>query len=216
MKRLRLAIASSLNEEDRILDIGCGTGDLFEALKQSNREAGYYGVDYSEAMLKQSSIPLSQRHCQDFFLFAEAHQERYDAVFALGFTTYLELEDLPLFYQSSCKLLRPDGKIIVSYTNEAAHDYRWRKWINAAFGYFLPTNRSLGRNFPIYATTPENIQQSVAEYGLEITRVSWLPPTIPFLSQLLFQINHFTLTDDLEKWGPAWRGDFIIELSRKV
>src|SRR5687767_13650067 len=72
-RRMREVYALLLSPGQRILEIGCGRGDLLAALKPSSG----VGVDFSTEMLGRAR----QRHPSLTFIQADAHELRLDQTF---------------------------------------------------------------------------------------------------------------------------------------
>lgn len=204
-KRLELALKDGPTTTTPILDIGCGTGLLYDALKAKGIAGQYYGIDLSEEMLNHSNIPLEQRQSCSLQKFVQRSKRQFDYLYALGLTTYLTTEETTLFYQQIRQLLQPNGKVIISYTHQASLDFKLRNWIQKLIGRWLPADRSMGRNFPIFATTPSAVQQQIQLTGFSISRLYWLPASIPLLAWPLKG----------NSWSGFWRADFIVELTQE-
>ncbi|MEL6357116.1 MAG: methyltransferase domain-containing protein [Bacteroidota bacterium] len=179
--RLSLAISLLPDPPYQLLDVGCGPGEVYDELNNISQVDGYFGVDISEAMLHSSSIPTTQRaQTRIESLAVQDHQQSlYDIVLALGLTTYYQQKDLPSFYKAIQQVLAPNGSAIISYTHAHSLDFRGRAIIHLWFGKWLSNRRSLGRSFPIYASSPEE-EQNYLPQGLRVQSIHWLPPYFPF------------------------------------
>ncbi|MEM1359490.1 MAG: methyltransferase [Bacteroidota bacterium] len=202
-KRLQLALQQLPHPNDSILDIGCGTGLLYDALRQNSLASHYTGIDLSQRMLDHSQIPEQQAYHGSLRSFLDRNTQQFDVIYALGFTTYLSKSDIAQFYQDLQSLAAPNGRIIISYTNRDSLDFRLRELIHGTIGRWLPGDRSLGRNFPIFASDLATVTQRAKQADLYLTSAKWLPAQLPILGWPL----PFT--------SVIWRPDFLVELAPK-
>lgn len=207
-RRLDLALRPPPEPEARILDLGCGRGHLYQRLWEAGGGQNYLGIDLSQAMLDRSGIPTGQRRLADFFSLDPSEFPSFDYVYALGFTTYLAPEQLACFYASLPKLLSPNGRAVISYTNGAAYDLRLRRAIRQTIGGLIPDRYSLGRDFSIYAPRlTEEIDRLPPT--LRAYDRAFLPPAVPLLARLLGDTD-----TPLARWDERWRPDFLLYLRR--
>jgi len=118
-------------EGKKILEVGCGTGDLLAALAPSYG----VGIDISPKMtgLAQGKYPSLHFHTgsiQDISI-----EEKFDYIILSGLLG--ELEDIQSFLQSLRKFCTPDTRIIIEY-----YSYLWQSILKAAV--------VLGRKIPQY------------------------------------------------------------------
>lgn len=118
----------------RLLDVGCGAGNLLASLADTGAEL--HGVDISDEMIAVAghSLPSAKLRV------APAEQLPYaDHVFhaasCLGVLEYLE--DPAAALRALRRVLRPDGVLVVSFPNRASllrRLSRVESWIEDAFG----------------------------------------------------------------------------------
>lgn len=210
-QRLQLALSlASLSSSVDILDIGCGSGVLFDALKKDELHRHYLGIDFSEQMLKRSNIPNHQRQVIDLQSFNATATKQFDTIFALGFTSYLTPADLNAFLHILYERLKDNGQAIISYTHADSYDYRFRNWLNRNFRKWFPSNTSLGRDFQIQASTPDQVIQSLPS-GLVVLNVSWLPFSFPVLNSLPKKLHQYIIHSANHN---RWQGDFLLLLQK--
>lgn len=203
LERLEKALEGWNAPGKTVLDIGAGTGILYDRLPQGQ---DYYACDISAAMLAQSGIPQERR-------WVGAPREckfplpTFDAIFALGVTTYLtgpELSDLMGFI---AERLAAGGKATLSFTNKASFDFRLRQW-------FLP--KRLGKEFAIHAYTPEQVPDLLPS-PLRIEGIRWLNATaFPFsrmFPDLSVWLSRRLLRSSIPKRWIC--GDFLVVLTRE-
>lgn len=102
-----------------ILDLGCGAGPVISHLQPY--DYNIIGIDYSYDMLqhahkeldnKDRKIPLIQAECEKIPMIGES----FECIVCLGVISYAESIDKVL--QELYRLLKPGGRVIVSYRNK--------------------------------------------------------------------------------------------------
>jgi 2-polyprenyl-3-methyl-5-hydroxy-6-metoxy-1,4-benzoquinol methylase len=75
-------LSSILKKNSTVLDVGCGQGDFYQYLKNINLDIDYFGIDFSEQMIKiaQQKFGNSRFSKSDFF----STNSSYDFVIASG------------------------------------------------------------------------------------------------------------------------------------
>ena len=95
----------------RVLEMGCGIGDLLSALKPS---VGI-GVDFSEKMVKQAR----QRHPELHFILADVHElklgEKFDVIILSDLIN--DLWDVQTVFEQIASLSTPHTRIILNSYN---------------------------------------------------------------------------------------------------
>lgn len=97
--------------EERILDLGCGTGHLTDRIADSG--ADVVGLDQSEEMIEEarSAYPeyrFIQGDAQEFSI-----EERFDAVFSNAVLHWIQQQDSVL--ESVSNALRPGGRFVAEF-----------------------------------------------------------------------------------------------------
>lgn len=140
-ERLRFVLDACAWQGRTVLDVGAGTGALYDALAARHATDGYFACDVSGAMLEQSRIPPSQRFVgpvEDVPLGAR----RFDRVVCLGVTTYMEERALDAFLDVVARHLSDDGLAFVTFTHARSADARLRRRLQAALAR-VPHGREL-------------------------------------------------------------------------
>ncbi len=104
-----------------VLDIGSGTGDLYDHLIERFPGMRFHATDVSAGMLAQSAVPEGRKYVGH----AYAHTfpvRSFDVVFMLGVTTYLSPEELEKNLAFIARSLKPGGKVIITFTNSHSLD----------------------------------------------------------------------------------------------
>ena len=104
-----------------VLDIGSGTGDLYDHLVAHFPRMRFHATDVSAGMLAQSAVPTSHKftgHAYDHPFATKA----FDVIFMLGVTTYLTTEELEKNLSFIASSLKPGGAAVITFTNAHALD----------------------------------------------------------------------------------------------
>ncbi len=121
----------SIKEDDKILDIGCGTGVFSQYVKEKGGK--YFGLDISKRMIAQAKKDFSQQG--KFFEFdilklqprGEFAPGSFDAVtFILSIQ---DMSDLESVIKNASKLLKKGGKLAMFIKHPAFNIPRQSGWI---------------------------------------------------------------------------------------
>lgn len=198
-------------EGKTILDIGAGTGILYDRLLAMDIKADYYACDISVAMLAQSSIPEDRRwagtppEC-DFPV------QDFDAIFLLGVTTYLTPSELSGLLEYISSHLKPEGLALLSFTNRESIDFKLRRFVEP----FLPRRffrkRVLGKAVKIHGYSLSEVRE-ILPGGLRLDTVRWLNATVFPISRVLPRLSVWMSKRLLRLHTPSWvPADFLVAL----
>lgn len=190
LERLEEATRGFEFDGKSILDIGAGTGDLYDELTRIAQKIDYYAVDISSKMLESSKIPENRRfsgYCYE----TTFPIHKFDYIFMLGVTTYLDEIELAKtldFIQSG---LKKDGTAIITFTNKTSLDWRSRSFFKFFARNFMPKANVLSQGFTIY---PKNLVEAVnvTKDRFHSSEIRWLNHTVFPFSQL-FKSSSSTL-----------------------
>jgi SAM-dependent methyltransferase len=116
-------------EGKRVLEVGCGTGDLLAALRPSYGA----GVDISPKMIDLARQKYPSLHFYAGTIQDVAAGEKFDYIVLSGLVG--ELEDVQAFFQSLRRVCGPDTRIVIEY-----YSYLWQMMLRAA--------EKIGRRMP--------------------------------------------------------------------
>lgn len=132
-QRLQPGVVRSLehlNREHRVLDLGCGNGELGRYIFEAGHRGKYIGLDASDELLGEArklsstrnqtflNLDLADRRWLDDMAAALGHQPQFDAIFAFAVIHHLPDHDLRLeILKSIGGLLDPSGTLILSVWN---------------------------------------------------------------------------------------------------
>lgn len=159
----------------RVLEVGCGPGDLLEALEPS---VGV-GVDFSEAMVKQAS----ERHPHQKFVHADAHDLALSGPFDFIILSDLvnDVWDVQTVFEKLAKVAGPETRVILNTYSRV-----WQLPLLVAQRLRL-SRPTLAQNWLIV----EDIANLLQLTGFEVVKQSreiLLPAPVPIVTQVLNRI----------------------------
>ncbi len=183
-------------EHKRVLEIGCGTGDLLNSLNPSSG----VGVDLSEEMIKIARQKFPRLHFQVGGIAQLNREERFDFIVLSGLLG--ELEDIQGFLESLKPFCTADTRMIIEY-----YSYFWQYLLKIAekFKWKIPQKI---QNW----ITAQDINNFLALAGFEpvrMTRCLLIPKDLWGISPLLnrclaplpiinaLTLNHFIIARPL-------------------
>jgi 2-polyprenyl-3-methyl-5-hydroxy-6-metoxy-1,4-benzoquinol methylase len=179
--RLELATAQLPLANKTILDIGAGTGALYDFLKKQDLVFSYYACDISEKMLQASAIPEEHRFVGEVDQI-EWPVEHFDYIFALGLTSYLDDEQMERLLRFCAQHLSPEGRVIVSFTNRSAVEVRIRYLLQPFVRkLFRGKKRVFSQPFKTRAYSLGAAKEAFVAKNLYYCNLKWGAPFIPFL-----------------------------------
>lgn len=125
-RKMITEVAESLNISvgKKILDVGCGTGNLIQFLLENYKEIEVWGLDASKQALKIASrkvknLKAKVRLCKYYFEENLPFNDNYfDGVAAVNFISYLSLRALQNFVREARRVLRKEGRLSLTYISE--------------------------------------------------------------------------------------------------
>ncbi len=218
-ERLQAALSGHEVAGKTILDIGAGTGALYDELKKGGTSFTYYACDISRNMLEKSKIPLPCRYVGTV-MDIDFPVCQFDYVFMLGVTSYMsetEFKNTLLFIE---KHLPPGGKAIISFTHRHSLDFqirRFLKFLNVPKFIKSANARVIGQDFSIKAYSCKEIQNMVGP-NFKWSDTVWLNQTIsPFnhwLPKLSIQLAGWIKNKMPDIILPYFSGDFLVMLEK--
>ena len=107
------------NKDTRILDLGCGSGELVYWL----RAEGYSdvgGVDISKEQLRRAeALGLGDLICEDLQTFLSHETDKYDLIIARDVLEHFTKDELMELLSHAHRALHPGGKIVIQTVNAA-------------------------------------------------------------------------------------------------
>jgi ubiquinone/menaquinone biosynthesis C-methylase UbiE len=148
-----------IHSDDRILDVGTGTGIMIPFYEKYLVDGSVVAVDYSEKMIEvtRSKYP-EKEHPTISYLVSDVYDLKYDADFDLVvcYSCFPHFVDQPLALKILSKALKKGGRLVVAHSDSA-------KTIN---GVHMNGGVEIGNDF---LPSMELLKQMMKESGLEVT-----------------------------------------------
>lgn len=202
-ERLSKAIEGLDLTDSDVLDIGSGTGNLYDALLPLFPTMRFMASDASEGMLANSSVPADQR------ILGRIHEHsfgdrRFDAIFMLGVTTYLDQDELEKHLIFISEHLRNNGRFIVSFTNSRSFDAWTRNIAKLVVGHRPNGKEVLSSGIRTSQFSYREITRLMSPY-FRIIRWSGLNHTIFPMNRLLAKPSLSVAKRlSMVQGAPAW------------
>ena len=124
----------ALKKGDKILDVGCGTGDLVLSLQRSKFDA--YGIDFAKSMIKKaasraSKLGLDKEKFSAVSFFDYKTDLRFKMISANGFIEYISENELKKFLHDSYNILEKKGFLIFSSRNRLFNVFSNNEYTNS-------------------------------------------------------------------------------------
>jgi len=121
-KERNIETVKLVGENKKVLDVGCGHGELLELLQKNN---DVVGIDFNKTMIssclkKGLKVKFGEAESIPF------EDASFDVVCALGLIEYLQTDDV--FLKEIYRLLKPNGFTIISYRNELFSQWSKREF----------------------------------------------------------------------------------------
>lgn len=185
-ERLGEALGDETGFQGKVLDIGAGTGPLYDQLQRVSPQVRYLGLDISEEMLIHSNIPPENRKVGEFPQ-ATGQAAPFDRIYCLGVTTYLDPASLQRVLQGMSEQLEVGGEAIVTFTNRASIDSLSRLLMSKI--KYLPGIRHLlkdrvfGQDFTVHEVSLGQLK-GLLPANLELSYVAYLNHTLTPINRI--------------------------------
>jgi SAM-dependent methyltransferase len=162
-----------------ILDIGAGTGNLYDYIVAKDDSIDFYACDISAKMLEQSNIAPEKRFVGKCYEI-DFPVRRFDYIFMLGVTTYLNADEMEKTAEFIYRDLADDGTAIITFTNRQGFDTITRTLSKNIIRLFKLKNKVISQSFQIY-TYSLNQVKSLYQNKLRMQEARFINQTIfPF------------------------------------
>jgi demethylmenaquinone methyltransferase/2-methoxy-6-polyprenyl-1,4-benzoquinol methylase len=148
-----------IQSNDRILDVGTGTGIMIPFYEKCLVAGSVVAVDYSEKMIEVARLKYPEKeHPKILFQVADVYELKYDAEFDLVvcYSCFPHFPDQPLALKILSKALKKGGRLAVAHSDSA-------KKIN---GVHVSGGVEIGNDF---LPRMERLKQMMQENGLTVT-----------------------------------------------
>lgn len=170
-----------------ILDVGAGTGALYDFLKGNYKHWQYTASDISQEMLRHSSIPqVDQVIGQISDL--QFTPKSFDFIFLLGVTTYIPRDTLKAQISSLHNLLKDNGKIIVSFTHSRSLDHHLRQILKPFSVLAKGKKAVIQQDFKATSYTKLEVL-ALIQTNFNLDSITWLNQTFTPFNQLFPRLS---------------------------
>jgi ubiquinone/menaquinone biosynthesis C-methylase UbiE len=148
-----------IHSDDRILDIGAGTGIMIPFYERYLRDGSVVAVDYSEKMIEVARLKYPEKeHPMISYLVSDVYELKYDAEFDLVvcYSCFPHLVDKHKAIKILSRALRKGGSLAVAHSDSI-------KTIN---GVHMNGGVEIGNDF---LPSMELLKQMMKESGLAVT-----------------------------------------------
>lgn len=106
--------STNIKNGSRILDVGCGTGNLLYLLEKQNKNFKLYGIDISEKMLKVAEKKLNNASLirTSVFNLDKKFKNNFDYIFVVDAFHHIPEQEKTM--KKFHKLLKKNGKLIIT------------------------------------------------------------------------------------------------------
>jgi demethylmenaquinone methyltransferase/2-methoxy-6-polyprenyl-1,4-benzoquinol methylase len=148
-----------LHSDDRILDVGTGTGIMIPFYEKYLVNGSVVAIDYSDKMIEvaRSKYP-EKEHPKISYRVSDVYDLKYDADFdiVVCYSCFPHFVDQPLALRILSKALKKGGRLVVAHSDSA-------KTIN---GVHMNGGMEIGNDF---LPSMERLKQMLKKSGLEVT-----------------------------------------------
>lgn len=186
-----------------VLDIGSGTGDLYDHLVQRFPAMRFHATDVSAGMLAQSAVPAERKYTGHAYDHPFATRT-FDAIFMLGVTTYLTPEELEKNLSFIARSLKPGGVAVITFTNTHALDTWMRALARGPMALFGKKGNVLSSGLKLWMYANGEVRSIMGKH-FQLERMDVLNHTV-FPFNLLLPGFSLAIARRLAKAkdSPAW------------
>lgn len=171
-------VLKNIPSNSTVLDVGCGTGILGEALK-TKKNCRVYGIEFSKESARISAKRLDGVHVLDIENQEFRSSIKFDVIIFADVLEHLRNPEkvLPKY----TKLLKPGGRFVISLPNVA----NWTMRLKLLFGNFTYARTGILDETHLRFFTLNTIKQFMTRCNLKIDKMDLNPNFIRFLLPLI-------------------------------
>jgi len=132
--------AEFLNVNDKILDLGCGPGNVGKQLNLCEKDISVTGVDLSEQMIKlaKQNVPNGTFHCQDIRSI-NFEEKSFDAIILSFCVVHLSDDEMVELIEKVSTYLKENGKLYLSFMEGSKNGFETTSFSKEEifFNYYL-------------------------------------------------------------------------------
>lgn len=159
------------NPDCRVLEIGCGTGQLIREIGESVKDVDYLGIDVAETMVDIAKKSNDGRRMQFLVCSVEefAGEGKYDIIFCTHAFPYFP--DKPAVIEKMAALCKEGGQIIIA--NSSTNSLK-----DLVINFFLKATTSEAKYLSIKKMKKLFAGAGLTVKEVRIIREKWYMPTI--------------------------------------
>jgi ubiquinone/menaquinone biosynthesis C-methylase UbiE len=175
------SISKLKKEKIKVLDVACGTGRMFLSLNKSKKNITYFGIDTSDAMMKNIKS-LKKKLIKEIYLKkGDATKLPYDSNFFDVVYTFHLLWHLPVNHQEKIikemiRVAKPKGIIIFDFLNKD----------------FIYNSFKRKKTKGIYKVSLSKVNKIINSRHFNIQKINDFPVKNEFLYNFLNLINYIS------------------------
>jgi SAM-dependent methyltransferase len=206
-ERLAKATKNFILNHKKILDVGAGTGDLYDHVTSNFGETRYVATDVAAGMLENSLIPVENRFLGVIPNIVLPYDD-FDNVFMLGVSTYLTKAEMSEHLRFFANNIKPeDGRIAITFTNKYSFDNLFRTLLKPLVKRLKNKETVLSQEILIQKYTLTEVNTMLTNAGFELQKTEWLNHTI-FPINLLFK----KLSVKVALWIDGFSNNVLLSL----
>jgi len=106
-------LKSYIKAGEKVLDLGCGTGRLYEIFKDKNID--YTGIDFSENLIKIAKEKYGDRFIVGDILSLPFPDKNFDSIWSIAVLHHIPSDELRKRVLTEIKrILKPSGRVIIT------------------------------------------------------------------------------------------------------
>ena len=146
------AFAALLKAGDRVLDLGCGPGNVLKQVVESVGSLSVTGVDLSAAMLRlaRENVPSGRFILQDLRDLRMADGDQYDAVILSFCIVHLSHAEAEALLRKATALLKEGGLLYLSFMEGKAAGYESTSFSKETFYFNYHSSEEMGCQLDAY------------------------------------------------------------------
>lgn len=202
-----------------VLDIGSGTGDLYDHLIDRTPSIRFHATDVSAGMLAQSPVPMDRKYVGHAYDHAFPTRS-FDAIFMLGVTTYLTPAELEKNLAFIARSLKPQGVALITFTNKHGLDTWTRAIARGPLTLFGKTGNVLSSGLKLWMYSHADVRALLARH-FRIERVNGLNHTVFPFNMILPSVSlpvarRLAQVEDVPAWLRWLSSDLLVRVSKKI